>query len=365
MKITISTALSLTLIAVGITAFSIHNARQNFSIPLAEGRFMAILIPQEDAVDMFEHRQAVDELHRLLAEGQSEFNFYSIAVATAFVLIGTIAAYLISDQALKPIKSLVEKINDIDESKLTVYIEPPKAKDELSLLTGSFNKMLEKLNLSFEAQKLFAQNAAHELKTPLASMRANIEVLELDKKPTKSDYQEVVGVVKDNTERLIDLVEGLLSFNHSIDEARWQLFNGHFVFEEILSQLSSEIQIKNLTISLLGETQLRGDKTLITRAFFNLVHNAIRYNVEDGKVDITLSNDRITIEDSGVGIPFGHLKHIFQPFYCVDSSRSKELGGHGLGLAITKNIFDKHHIETQVFSKVSKGTKIILSLPKN
>jgi len=295
-------------------------------------------------------------------ESQQIFYHYTILVAVIFIVVGAILAYIISKQTLKPIKLLADKIENIDANNLDTPIEPPKANDELSSLTRSFNNMLVKLNSSFNNHKLFAQNAAHELKTPLASIMTNIEVLQLDDEPSTEEYKEVIGVVKDSTARLIELVEGLLSVNNAIDETRWQTLNVSEIFEAIIDNLKDEIERKRLAVDLSGECHIRGDKILLERAFLNLLNNAVRYNIENGTIKIRLEKNEITIEDSGIGIPKENLENIFEPFYCVDSSRSKNLGGHGLGMTIAKNIFDMHMIKISVSSEAGKGTKIILKL---
>ena len=408
MKITLLTAVALSVIAAGVTGLSIYNARQitflprgNLTVTYSAGFFDAgnlemRVTPFHEAeltaahviihADTFEMQNVVSfqnpvrlissevlqlqevsgwhisgrEAFAELSQSQQNFQTHSILVAVLAVLFGTFAAYIISGQALKPIKSLAEKIEDVDANNLNQPIEPPKTIDEVSRLTHSFNNMLGKLNRSFEAQKLFAQNAAHELKTPLASMRANIEVLQMDEEPSAEEFKEVVGVVRENTERLIALVEGLLSLSNGTSD-KSQVFSGREVFEAILKELQEGIAEKNLDVSIEGDCQIRGDKALLERAFFNLVHNAVRYNVNDGRVRISLLADYITIEDSGAGIPAEHLAHVFEPFYCIDQSRSKNLGGHGLGMAIAKNIFDKHHMEIQIFSELGIGTEIIVS----
>jgi len=406
MKITLLTALALSVIAAGVTGFSIYNARQitflpsgNLTVAYSAGFFGVessgvSLTPfreidhagariwiQSDPFNMAHdgnvHSQvrviSSDALHLQsgwhirgqdalmeLSQTQRDFQTHSILIAVLAVLFGTFAAYVISGQALKPIKVLAGRIEDVDANNLNQAIEPPKTIDEISRLTHSFNNMLEKLNRSFETQKLFAQNAAHELKTPLASMRANIEVLELDAKPSEDEYKEVIGLVKDNTERLIGLVEGLLSLTSMSDEDAWQSFSGRELFEEILDELRDDIAEQSLEVSITDDCRIKGDRALLTRAFSNLVHNAVRYNVNGGTVKIHLLADSITIADSGAGIPAEHLAHIFEPFYCVDQSRSKDLGGHGLGMAIAKSIFDKHHMELQISSDPDQGTTIIV-----
>jgi len=334
------------------------------TIATAEFQILDVFITVVEGTTMLDEVPLIVHVAELNAgeEYYNVFQRYGIIIAVAFIIIGAISAYIISRQTLKPMKTLAEKIEDIDANNLDTPIELPKANDELSSLTHSFNNMLGKLNRSFNSHKLFAQNAAHELKTPLASIMTNIEVLQLDDEPSMDEYKEVVGVVKDNTARLIDLVEGLLSANNAIDETRWQTFNVSEVFETIINNLNDDIERKHLNVDLSGECHIRGDKVLLERAFQNLVHNAVRYNIENGTIEISLENDEISIEDSGIGIPKENLENIFEPFYCVDNSRSKNLGGHGLGMTIAKNIFDMHRIKICVSSEAGKGTKIILKL---
>jgi len=370
-KITITTALALSAVAIAITGLSIFNAGRiviepafDFEQLIEDGYIEMFLLPADILEGRFEHF-TINSLAEMQTEAQRNFRSISIIIVTIFVLLGTIASYLISGHVLKPINSLANKIEDIDANNLSTLIELPKSNDEVSSLTHSFNSMLGKLSRSFESQKLFAQNAAHELKTPLAALRASIEVLELEDKPAIDEYKEVVGIVKTGTENLIELVEGLLSISSVTDEMKWCDFSIKSAVRSIIDELRDDISEKNLTVDISGECRMRGDKTLFTRALFNLVHNAIRYNVQGGTVKIALAENSIIIEDGGVGIPSDSLRHIFEPFYCVDKSRSKKLGGHGLGLAITKNIVEKHNMEIAILSEVGAGTKIILSQSKS
>ena len=187
--------------------------------------------------------EVLGEADEIVSYVQGEFQAYSIGIAIVFIIIGTIGAYLISGHALKPIKSLATQIEAIDESNLAKPLTIPKTDDEISQLTNSFNNMREKLNTSFENHKLFAQNAAHELKTPLAAIRTNIEVLQLDDEPSVGEYKEVIDVTKNSTERLIELVEGLLAIGNVIDETKWQTINLNEVFKTILTDLRAEISV--------------------------------------------------------------------------------------------------------------------------
>ncbi|MCL1878115.1 MAG: HAMP domain-containing histidine kinase [Defluviitaleaceae bacterium] len=306
----------------------------------------------------------VMELLYMNPGARDEFRTYSIVITAVFVVIGAFVAYIISVQSLKPVKDLAEKIEDTDANNLTSFIEPPQSKDELAQLARSFNNMLGKLNRSFEQQKLFAQNAAHELKTPLTAILTNIEVLQMDEEPSYEEYKEVVDTVKANTVHLIKLIDGLLLLNAVANEADRQIFGGREIFIKIINELDAEIKKKNLSVEIIGDCRIRGDEVLLTRAFQNLVHNAVRYNVEGGVVKITLFEESIIIEDTGVGIPENSLKNIFEPLYCVDKARSRKLGGHGLGLAIAKSILEKNHVKINITNKPTAGIKIFLKLAK-
>jgi signal transduction histidine kinase len=373
LKITIITAVALFLVTVCITWFANYNVLRNVITPLENIDDERFEFDITFRIDFDEHTEELGQilyaqdgmLAMQLQVSQYDFRNYSIVAAVIISLIGTIGAYVISGQALKPIKSLAGKMEDIDANNLTAQIEPPQANDEISRLTHSFNNMLGKLNRTFENQKLFAQNAAHELKTPLASIRANIEVLRIDDEPTASDYKVVVDIVSDSTERLIAIVEGLLHLNSKIDESDWQIFYSKAFFEKIIDELKEDIIQKGLIVTVSGDCHIKGDKALLERAFSNLVHNAVRYNVDNGTVSINLTDGSIVIEDSGVGIPAEDLEHIFEPFYVVDKSRTKSLGGHGLGMAIAKNIFDSHSMEIQIQSELEKGTVINVLSAKN
>jgi len=368
-KITLLTAIVLILVTVCITGLSILNARQSFVAP-----FGYIRIPTDSAMEFeldeksFENKSPdalsndadIMNIGHIIQQSQSAFKIQSFIIAAIFICIGTAGAYFISGRVLKPIAVLTARIKDIDENNLKTQIEPCSGEDEVAQLTRSFNHMLDKLNRSFDNQRLFAQNAAHELKTPLSSIMAHIDVLQMDEQPTNEDYREIIKIVRISTKRLAELVGGLLSLNSLIDESNCEAIDCRTVFESIAADMREMIDEKSLRFDIIGDCQIIGDRNLLERAFTNLVQNAVRYNVEDGKVQIILGTGGIVIEDSGIGIPEENLDLIFEPFYCVSKSRSKKSGGNGLGMAIAKNIFDKHNIKIKITSNSGQGTKIIL-----
>jgi signal transduction histidine kinase len=253
-------------------------------------------------------------------------------------------------------------VKGIEADKLHERLLLPKSHDEISQLIVTFNGMLDKLHRSFEGKQLFAQNAAHELKTPLTIIRFHMEALEMEDNPTIDDYEEVFIEVKNNTERMIQLVERLLAMHKSPAEADMTVFQGREIFEAVFLNLKEVIQSKNLNIQILGDLTIKGEKMLLGQAFFNLIHNAVRYNVQGGSIIVNMAQNQITIADTGIGVPPESLGQLFDPFYCVDKSRSKKLGGHGLGLAITKNILDAHDMNISISSDTDAGTLITIRI---
>jgi len=415
-KITAIFTLSLTVLTMALTALFMMNATQNIAIPMQRGiqSFARMIVMPDEALQpdqwpesgyehIYEHiinhltEEQLEELtNHLYSEGgfhvvtgqtsegtmvlegsgiytvgellehldvsQDDFMQYGLWIAGLVIGLGSLVAYLVSGVIMQPIKALSTSVTNIEAEKLDVSLPLPKSRDEISQLTVSFNGMLDKLHRSFESKQLFAQNAAHELKTPLAIVRAHMEALKMDDHPTMADYEEVFDEVKNNTERMIELVEGLLAMGKSSTDADMTVFEGRETFEGIFSDLKGVIQSKNLNVQLLGETTIKGEKTLLVQAFFNLIANAIRYNVEGGNIVVTLSENQITIDDTGIGIPPESIGQLFDPFYCVDKSRSKHLGGNGLGLAITKNILNAHQMSIDVTSVVGVGTTIAIQI---
>jgi Signal transduction histidine kinase len=367
-KITLLTALTLVSVCVILTAISFYNLQTTVVSPIVS----TIVISKIDRTDqVFETEPGDNQVKYGIASAMSQdqiqnsrkdFMLYGIITMIALIIIGTALSFYLSGKALKPITVLADRIAVIDENNLETKIGTTGGSSEVSRLTHSFNSMLDKLSLAFETQKRFAQNAAHELKTPLAGIMTNIEVLQLDEVPTEEEYKEVIKLTKENTERLIDLVQNLLMLNHSLDEKNITTLYVRTMFEQIIADLQADISVKGITVCIDGDILLMGDKYLLERAFFNLVQNAVKYNKINGCINISAQKNSVTIEDTGIGIPKDCLPHIFESFYCVDKSRSRSLGGSGLGLAITKQIFDLHNMMISVESEPGKYTKVIVTV---
>ena len=364
-KITVLTILTLTALCGGLTAAAILNT-SIFYDPIAYvidkkplgagyiGEGFRIENDNENTIT------AVDEIY---IGSQNQFKMISILTAAGVVVIGSFFAWVLTGKTLKPLRTFADRIEDINENSLNEKVVLPQSSSEVSRLTKSFNRMLKELNGAFNNKKLFASHAAHELKTPLTNIITNIEVMQMDDDPGIDDYREVIEIIKDNAERLTVLIQDLLHFSAELDSGNFSNIETDTLFEKIFEDLSPFLREKNIEVHIEGRAVIFGDKNLLERAFFNLIQNAIKYNTENGSIIIISDKNTIAVEDTGIGIPKECLPQIFEPFYCVDKSRSRKLGGSGLGLSITKQIFDNHSLKISVSSEMGKGTKFLITLP--
>jgi signal transduction histidine kinase len=367
LRLTIVIALILIIASTVLMAVSIYSARNIYSdISINEiERISNGEIRSERPYPPYQKQPVL----AVRVEQDNKFASISLLSLVLVVVFGTGITYLIAGRVLKPVTNLAREIEEIDENNLFRQVRVTPSNDEVSKLSVSFNHMIAKLEKAFISHKNFSANAAHELKTPLAAMIANIEVLQLDDHPTLDEYKETMDDTLNNAQRLSGLVNDLLKMNAELNIAAYEKLEAKAMFEQILDDLHQEIQSKNIQIeNLTGEVQLYGDKPLLYRAFSNLIHNAIKYNKPGGLIKIAASETedktRITIMDTGIGIPEDQIDKIFDPFYCVDQSRSRELGGNGLGLSIVKSVIEKHGGVIQVQSVVEVYTSIVVTLPK-
>ena len=363
-KITLLTAITLTLMCTCLTAISVLNT-EVFYAPIVSVIEKKPISEEEIANGSANHIDDITDVDiagELYIGSRNKFKVLSIIASIGVIIIGTILSYVFAGESLKSLKIFTSKITEINENNLNEQIALSYGHDEVSSLTESFNHMLLKLDSAFESKKLFAANAAHELKTPLTNILTNIEVMQMEDNPSIREYEEVIGITKENIERLAVLVQALMHFNSDLDSDNFEEMRTDLIFEKILTDLTSDILEKNIKTTIRGNITIKGDKDLLERAFFNIIQNAIKYNKENGEIRITSYNSTVTIEDTGIGMSPDSVPLIFDPFYCVDKSRSRNLGGMGLGLSITKQILNKHNMKIIVFSQPEEGTKIIIEV---
>ena len=310
------------------------------------------------------------------------FRIRSMIATGIIILLSSIGTYFISRRALTPLHDLSTKIGKIQAQNLSESLEIPDSNDEISQLTASFNKMLSRLDDAFTAQKQFSASAAHELRTPLAVMQTNLEVFARKKTPSTEEYQEIFSLIQEQTGRLSHLAEILLDMTGIQTVERSETISLAELTEEVFCDLASVAEQKQIElIQRDGDCTVTGSYLLLYRAVYNLVENAIKYNHPSGKVTVTLHPGKvildassqphpadcafIEISDTGIGISPEYQEKIFAPFFRVDKSRSRAMGGAGLGLALVTEIARQHGGQVKVLESNEKGSTIALMLPIN
>lgn len=352
-KITFLTASVFIFISVISLVFTIQNVETIFIID--ESAYSEITQGEGDS----EHIPVDLDLQRALKRGQDMFRLTSTLMMAFLVIAGTLLIWWVSGKALKPLQKLSRIIKHLDISQLDQQIQVVESLDEVGDLQTAFNYMLVNIKESYEKQRRFSRNAAHELKTPVAAIRANLEVLNMDENPSYEDYRSFTDIVGRQTEAMASIVQGLrlLSSGENLNITKFNLYEN---IQTIILNLDNEIKKKNIKIHIKcadKNLHINADNVLMKQAIFNIIHNAIRYSDENGDIDISINTDSVIVKDYGSGISKENLARIFEPFYCVDSSRSKKLGGSGLGLAITKEILAEHGFNIKVKSEEGHFTE--------
>ena len=315
-----------------------------------------ISIP-EDKWDEFANDFSVQ-----LYNNKEDYKRNSLIISAFLALLGGVATYFISGHALKPISEFSDKIGEVQAQNLAdSRIEETKVK-ELNQLSISYNKMLERLSDAFEIQRQFTANAAHELRTPLALMQVQLDLYNTTRHPgNDADTLQTLKMVTEQNDRLSKMVKTLLDMSELQTVGRNENIEVDALVDEVLDDLEPLAQEKN--IKLIGKCEnftMVGSDILIYRLVYNLVENAIKYNHLGGLVTVTAYQKErqvyLSVEDTGKGIPEELRERIFEPFFRVDKSRSRELGGVGLGLALVREIVRVHDGSIAVKSNPSGGT---------
>ena len=301
---------------------------------------------------------------------QLEFWIKSLSITLVITLVFSLLMYFIVGFTLRPLGELTSQIEDIQTKNLNEPILSRSKSTEIERLTLAFNRLLKRLEETFTAQRQFSANAAHELRTPLAVMRTKFEVFDKNNTPTVEDYKETINMAKTQTDRLSHVIDILLEMTELQSAPKGDKISLAEITEEVICDLVSIAEKKNITlVQSEGESRLIGSDTLVYRAIYNLVENAIKYNKDYGNVTVSISEDRdfakAIISDTGSGIDKDDWDKIFEPFFRVDKSRSRAMGGAGLGLALVKEIAARHGGGVRIVESSEKGSKIELSLSKN
>ena len=315
-----------------------------------------ISIP-EDKWDEFSNDFSVQ-----VYNNKEDYKRNSLIVSALLALLGGVATYFISGHALKPIREFSDKIEEVQAQNLAdSRIEASKIK-ELNQLSVSYNKMLERLSDAFEIQRQFTANAAHELRTPLSLMQVQLDLYHSTQHPgSDADTVQMIKMLTEQNDRLGKMVKTLLDMSELQTVGRDEKIILNDLVDEVLEDLEPLAQEKN--IKLIGKCKditMVGSDILIYRLVYNLVENAIKYNHLDGQVTVNAYKNQkhiyLSVEDTGSGIPKELRERVFEPFFRVDKSRSRELGGVGLGLALVHEIVRVHDGSISIKSNPAGGT---------
>lgn len=299
--------------------------------------------------------------------GYRRMGWFITAVVT---FIGGMVTYFVSGHALKPLRDFSAKVEKVQVQNLTASVIDEKGASELVRLGDSYNKMLMRLSDAFEVQRQFTGNAAHELRTPLALMQAQLDLYNSSAHPdVDSETAETIQMAAEQTERLTKLVKTLLDMSELQTVARTDEIELGALVEEVLADLEPLARERGIALNAgcCGELYMTGSDILIYRVVFNLVENAIRYNRDGGSVYVSVNkrdtNAVIAVRDTGRGIAPEYIERVFEPFFRVDKSRSRELGGVGLGLALVREIVRLHDGSIAVSESNEEGTTFEVVFP--
>lgn len=293
---------------------------------------------------------------------KADYKRNSLIITVLLALLGGVVTYFISGHALRPIREFSDKIEEVQAQNLSnSRIEENNVK-ELNQLGISYNKMLERLSEAFEIQRQFTANAAHELRTPLALMQVQLDLYNSASHPgNDADTLQTIKMVTEQNDKLNRMVKTLLDMSELQTVGRDDKIILDAIVEEVLADLEPLAVEKN--IKLIGKCEdatMIGSDILIYRLVYNLVENAIKYNHPLGQVTVTAYQRNkhvyLSVEDTGSGIPKELRERVFEPFFRVDKSRSRELGGVGLGLAFVREIVRVHDGSIGIKSGKTGGT---------
>ena len=323
-----------------------------------------------------------------IQETKEDFLLRSVIATTIIILLSSVCTYFLTKKTLTPLQKLTSEVSQIQAQNLSTQLAVPNSKDEIAQLTSSFNEMLTRLDNAFSTQKQFSANAAHELRTPLAVLQTNLEVFEKKQEPEMVEYRQLFTMIKEQTARLSQLVGTLLDMTNLKSVPRTDQVALEELVDEVFCDLDPVAEKAGISIHFDDSSSqdlytdvhtpdasapnnnilnITGSYVLLYRAVYNLVENAIKYNRPNGSVTVSVREQNgqamILVKDTGIGISPENQKKIFDPFFRVDKSRSRAMGGAGLGLALVDSIAKEHGGTVKVLESSETGSTIALMLP--
>lgn len=368
-KLTLFTVLIMTITS-GILVFSI-NYDVRHTVPQLKG----IINSNTEDIKIDLNGDFKDEIDKIsiesaIEETTSRIYWLSIIAFILVVTIGGMCTYFVVNNALIPIVELNKNIKKINEDNLNSNLSIKGANDEIKELTISFNKMIAKLENAFASQKRFNSSVAHELKTPLAVIKTNIDVLKSSNCKSLEEYDKTLAVVEKSILKMNLIIETLLDIIRQENAPLNEIVSIDEILEDIVDDLSIIANKKNIKLKLNSyniKNKIKGNEIMLYRAFYNVIENSIKYNKINGSIDILCYQDLNTIEvkviDTGSGIKEEDYDEIFKPFYRCEGINSYSKNGIGLGLSLTQSVIKLHGGEIKVKSKLNEGTEFTFILP--
>ena len=301
--------------------------------------------------------------------------FDALGILLVVIVAGSCVAYFLIGHYTKPVQQLSAHMKEISPNTLSDSIEIEGGGEEIQELVKSFNQMTEQLDEAFAMQRRFSASAAHELRTPITVLRTKLDVFK-KKKREQREYDELVDTMETYIDRLSSIITDLLEFAETSELGETEDVSLDSVVKTVVDDLKPVAQNNMVNVQIdiqpkaQSETQtftVKGNANLLYRALYNLVENAIRYNNEEGSVNITLETRGqegvIIIADTGVGIAPEQRELVFEPFYRVNKSRSREFGGAGIGLSLVKTILKRHGASITVSENNPQGSVFTIRIP--
>ena len=325
--------------------------------------------PSEGAVEYFDpSREGLDPNLTIVIYGaQNSFTATNWYITAAVTLLGGILAYFVSGRALRPLRSFVAQVEKVQPDNLADMKITEEVLPEFRQFSDSFNQMLERLDEGFTAQRQFTGNAAHELRTPLALMQAQVELFSAEHPDVLPETADFLRLLREQTERMTQMTRTLLEMCGLQAVPCTDHIELGPMIDEIFADLAPLAEKNNVMLEREGDGTMTGSDTLIYRLLFNLTENAIKYNRPGGSVRLSVTPEPekllIRVSDTGRGIPERFQRSVFQPFFRVDKSRSREYGGAGLGLSLVWEIVKLHGGTVCVENSSEAGTTVAVSLP--
>ena len=360
MRVTLITAVTLIAACLVLAALIVYSSKVLIidfsSSPKSESTQVSSEDDQDSMVE-FEYTYP----------GRKFYRYVDISIL-AVLAGGVVAVYFATGFALKPVNTLCSRISEIDVKKTGQRIDDFTAGKELNDLKTAFNQLLERTDEAIQREKRFSAGAAHELKTPLTIIKTNLDVLGLSDRPTDEEYAQTISVVEDQTDRMTKLVKDLFAMTalegyEISDTVRLDLLMGQIVDEckALAPDIHWQISLSPCTVT--------ANEVMIKHALSNLVQNAIKYNTADGSIAVSVQNEEtaciVEVADTGIGISEEAAQHIFEPFYREDKSRSRKIGGAGLGLAIAYDIITDHGGTITYHPNHTQGSVFVVKLQKH